>query len=200
MSTIIAKVQVDETDVVRLAKGDSVQVAIDAFPDTTFVGRVSKVSNSAKLTPHVDSSGSTDKAVDFDVEVTLVAPPERHPTGPSCTARIVTDTRDEALSIPIIALTVREHEDLPLEDTNAHATPASQSHDAEGGQPPGPLGKKKKDARACSWCATASRRSGRSRWAWRATSISRCSTACAAARPSWPAPTRPSATSRTARR
>jgi len=32
MSTIIAKVQVDETDVVRLAVGDSVQVTIDAFP------------------------------------------------------------------------------------------------------------------------------------------------------------------------
>ncbi|HEX5817857.1 MAG TPA: efflux RND transporter periplasmic adaptor subunit [Gemmatimonadales bacterium] len=126
MSTIIAKVQVDETDVVRLAQGDSVQVTIDAFPDTSFVGRVSKVSNSAKLTSTSTQSGSTDKAVDFDVEVVLVAPPEDIRPDLSCTARIVTDTRDEALSIPIIALTVREHEDLPIEDTNAKATPASQ--------------------------------------------------------------------------
>ena len=114
MSTIIAKVQVDETDVVRLAHGDSVQVTIDAFPDTTFVGRVSKISNSAKLTSTSTQSGSTDKAVDFDVEVVLVAPPEDIRPDLSCTARIVTDTRDEALSIPIIALTVREHEVLPL--------------------------------------------------------------------------------------
>ena len=38
LSVILAKVQVDETDVVRLAEGDSVEVSIDAFPDTTFVG------------------------------------------------------------------------------------------------------------------------------------------------------------------
>jgi len=126
MSTIIAKVQVDETDVVRLAQGDSVQVTIDAFPDTTFVGRVSKISNSAKLTSTSTAGGSADKAVDFDVEVVLVAPPADIRPDLSCTARIVTDTRDEALSIPIIALTVREHEDLPLEDTNTKATPASQ--------------------------------------------------------------------------
>ena len=126
MSTIIAKVQVDETVVVRLAQGDSVQVTIDAFPDTTFVGRVSKISNSAKLTSTSTQSGSTDKAVDFDVEVVLVTPPADIRPDLSCTARIVTDTRDDALSIPIIALTVREHEDLPIEDTNAKATPASQ--------------------------------------------------------------------------
>jgi HlyD family secretion protein len=87
---------------------------------------VSKISNSAKLTSTSTQSGSSDKAVDFDVEVVLVAPPADIRPDLSCTARIVTDTRDEALSIPIIALTVREHEDLPIEDTNAKATPASQ--------------------------------------------------------------------------
>jgi HlyD family secretion protein len=145
MSTIIAKVQVDETDVVRLAPGDSVQVTIDAFPDTTFVGRVSKISNSAKLTSTSTQSGSTDKAVDFDVEVVLVAPPEDIRPDLSCTARIVTDTRDEALSIPIIALTVREHEDLPIEDTNAKATPASQGAKPSTDTAGPAAGKKKKE-------------------------------------------------------
>ncbi len=42
LSVILAKVQVDETDVVRLALGDSVRVTIDAFPDTAFVGRVTE--------------------------------------------------------------------------------------------------------------------------------------------------------------
>jgi len=145
MSTIIAKVQVDETDVVRLAHGDSVQVTIDAFPDTTFVGRVSKISNSAKLTSTSTQSGSTDKAVDFDVEVVLVAPPEDIRPDLSCTARIVTDTRDEALSIPIIALTVREHEVLPIEDTNAKATPASQGPKPKDDTATGVGAKKKKE-------------------------------------------------------
>jgi HlyD family secretion protein len=121
LSVILAKVQVDETDVVRLADGDSVEVAIDAFPDTTFIGRVTKISNSAQLTPTSTASGSNDRAVDFDVEVTLKNPPSDIRPDLSCTARIVTDTRRGALSVPIIALTVREHQKLPNETTPAAA-------------------------------------------------------------------------------
>ena len=115
LSVILAKVQVDETDVVRLAEGDSVEVSIDAFPDTTFVGTVTKISNSAKLTAGATSSGSATQAVDFDVEVTLRNPPKDIRPDLSCTARIVTDVRKGALSVPIIALTVREHQKLPNE-------------------------------------------------------------------------------------
>jgi HlyD family secretion protein len=115
LSVILAKVQVDETDVVRLSRNDSVQVTIDAYPDTTFVGRVTKISHSAKLTPTQTASGSNDRAVDFDVEVTLDNPPRDVRPDLSCTARIVTDTRDDALSIPIISLTVRSHERVPNE-------------------------------------------------------------------------------------
>jgi HlyD family secretion protein len=115
MSKILAKVQVDETDVVRLSEGDSVEVAIDAFPDTTFVGRVTKISNSAKLTATSTASGSNDRAVDFDVEVTLLNPPKDIRPDLSSTARIVTDVRKGVLSVPIIALTVREHQVVPNE-------------------------------------------------------------------------------------
>jgi HlyD family secretion protein len=115
LSVILAKVQVDETDVVRLALGDSVEVTIDAYPDTAFVGRVTEVSQSAKLTTTQTASGSNDRAVDFDVEVTLETPPDDVRPDLSCTARVVTDTRSRALSIPIIALTVRDHERVPNE-------------------------------------------------------------------------------------
>jgi HlyD family secretion protein len=115
LSVILAKVQVDETDVVRLTVRDSVEVNIDAYPDTTFSGRVTKVSQSAKLTATQTASGSNDRAVDFDVEITLKSPPADIRPDLSCTARIVTDTRNNALSIPIIALTVRDHEKVPNE-------------------------------------------------------------------------------------
>lgn len=121
LSVILAKVQVDETDVVRLAVGDSVEVSIDAFPDTTFTGRVTKISNSARLTATSTASGSSDRAVDFDVEVTLENPPADIRPDLSCTARIVTDVRKGALSVPIISLTVREHTDLPSEVKPAEA-------------------------------------------------------------------------------
>lgn len=111
LSVILTKVQVDETDVVRLTLGDSVRVEIDAFPDSAFSGRVTKISNSATMT----ASASGDRAVDFQVEVTLDNPPAGIRPDLSATARIVTDTRQQVLSVPIIALTVRQHEDLPNE-------------------------------------------------------------------------------------
>ena len=116
LSVILATVQVDETDVVRLEQGDSVQVTIDAFPDTTFTGRVTKISNSAVLTPTQTAGGSQDRAVDFEVEVTLDNPPEDVRPDLSCTARIVTATRKDVLSVPIIALTVRGNEPVPNEE------------------------------------------------------------------------------------
>ena len=119
LSVILAKVQVDETDVVRLTHNDSVEVTIDAYPDSAFVGRVTQVSQSAKLTNTETASGSSDRAVDFDVEITLETPPRDIRPDLSCTARIVTETRGNSLSIPIIALTVRDHERLPNENNPA---------------------------------------------------------------------------------
>jgi HlyD family secretion protein len=119
LSVILAKVQVDETDVVRLTQKDSAEVTIDAYPDTTFTGRVTKVSHSAKLTATQTASGSSDRAVDFDVEITLASPPPDIRPDLSCTARIVTDTRLNVMSIPIIALTVRDHEKVPNEADSA---------------------------------------------------------------------------------
>jgi HlyD family secretion protein len=115
MSVLETKVRVDETDVARISIGDSAVVQIDAFPDTTFVGRVSKISNSSVR--GVAVAQSADQAVDYEVTIQLVnAPSETRPDF-SATAKVVTDTRTSVLSIPIIALTVRENEALTSADT-----------------------------------------------------------------------------------
>src|SRR6059058_2107449 len=119
LSVIQTKVQVDETDVVRLHLGDSVEVTIDAFPDTTFMGRVTKVSNSAILTAASAATGQNDRAVDYQVEITLSNPPSEVRPDLSATARIVTDTRKQAVAIPIIALTVRENTPVSTEERPA---------------------------------------------------------------------------------
>ena len=116
MAVLETKVKVDETDVARIQVGDSALVQIDAFPDTTFRGRVTKISNSAvKSATATQANG--DQAVDYEVTIQLLdVPPETRPDF-SATAKIVTDSRRNVLSIPIIALTVRENEALQSGDT-----------------------------------------------------------------------------------
>jgi HlyD family secretion protein len=119
MSVLETKVKVDETDVARIEVGDSAIVQIDAFPDTTFLGRVTKISNSSVKA--AAASGSADQAVDYEVTIQLVNPPKDTRPDFSATAKVVTDARTHALSIPIIALTVRENEKLDNADTAAIA-------------------------------------------------------------------------------
>src|SRR5438128_9284473 len=116
LSEIHVKVNVDETDVVRVHLADSVEVTIDAFPDTTFTGRVTKISNTEILTAGASTApGTNTQAVDHEVEITLTNPPGDVRPDLSATARIITDTRKQALSIPIIALTVRENTPVSTE-------------------------------------------------------------------------------------
>src|SRR2546426_6292624 len=141
LSVIQGKEQVDETDVVRLHMGDSVDVTIEAFPHTTFIGRVTKVSNSAILTAASAAAGQSDRAVDYEVEITLSNPPAEVRPDLSATARIITDTRKQALAIPIIALTVRENTPISTEQRSAGggrgtaqaATPAPADPGRHGG-------------------------------------------------------------------
>ncbi|HYL56264.1 MAG TPA: efflux RND transporter periplasmic adaptor subunit [Gemmatimonadales bacterium] len=132
LSVIQAKVKVDETDVVRVHLGDSVEVSIDAFPDTAFIGRVTKVSDSSVRDATSTATGQNDRAVDYEVEITLDKPPADIRPDLSATARIVTDTRKQALSIPIIALTVRENKPVSTENRRVDTTAASKKKETEG--------------------------------------------------------------------
>src|SRR5881296_967576 len=132
LSVIQAKVKVDETDVVRVHLGDSVEVSIDAFPDTAFIGRVTKVSDSSVRDATATATGQSDRAVGYEVEITLDKPPTDIRPDLSATARIVTDTRKQALSIPIIALTVRENKTGATESRPADTAAARKKKETEG--------------------------------------------------------------------
>jgi len=125
MSVLETKVRVNETDVSRIKIGDSAAVDVDAFPDTTFVGRVVEISNSAvRLTA---AAPSADQAVDYEVTIQLVNTPTDTRPDFSTTAKIITDQRKQVMAIPIIALTVRENEPVKPADqpqaTLARGTP-----------------------------------------------------------------------------
>jgi len=127
LAAMEAVVRVDETDVPEIALGDSAVVTIDAFPRQMFAGRVTEISHSSVRPPESVQAGTGaggGQAVDFEVVITLDAPPPGLRPDLSATADVITDARQHVTAIPIIALTVRERGDvqaLPQEDPAARA-------------------------------------------------------------------------------
>jgi HlyD family secretion protein len=138
MNNLETKVKVNETDVAHVKVGDSAIVQIDAFPDTTFRGKVTEISNSSLTAAATTGNGSSqaDQAVDYYVTVQLLNPPAQTRPDFSATAKIITDTRPHALAIPIIALTIRE---------NGPVTTGGDSAAAVGKTPVKEVGKKDAD-------------------------------------------------------
>jgi HlyD family secretion protein len=116
MSLITAEVKVDETDIVNVKLDQVADITIDAIPGKTFKGRVIEIGNTAILRSTglaaSQSAISSQEAKDFKVVIALDNPSEVMRPGLSCTAKIITSTRQKALSVPIQALTVRTKGDL----------------------------------------------------------------------------------------
>ena len=116
MSLITAEVKVDETDIISVHVGQSANVSIDAIPNRIFVGKVIEIGDTAILRSSglaaSASATSSQEAKDFKVVIALDLPPDDIRPGLSCSAKIVTATRRNTLSIPIQALTVRKKIDL----------------------------------------------------------------------------------------
>jgi HlyD family secretion protein len=134
MSVITAEVKVDEDDIVNVALGQPVQVSVDALPGKVFKGHVTEVGDQALLrSTGVSTSQSTsgqEEAKDFKVVVTLDDPSPELKPGLSTTAKITTATRQNAIGIPIQALTMRT--DPPPGKTKAQAAPAPNAPQVQG--------------------------------------------------------------------
>jgi len=138
MSLITAEVKVDETDIVNVHLGQTANITIDAMPNKTFTGKVTDIGNTAILRSSglaaSQSATSSQEAKDFKVVIALDSPPEDIRPGLSCSAKIVTATRKNVLSIPIQALTVRRRIDLLTPPNGVMAsteTPAERAKNNE---------------------------------------------------------------------
>ena len=116
MSLITAEVKVDETDIVNIQLGQVADITIDAIPNKVFKGHVTEIGNTAILrstgVAASQSAISSQEAKDFKVVIAMDNPPDEIRPGLSCTSKITTATRQNTLSIPIQALTVRQRGDL----------------------------------------------------------------------------------------
>jgi HlyD family secretion protein len=141
MSVITAEVRVDETDVVNIELGQPAEVTIDAIPRKSFHALVTEIGNNAMVrstgVATTQSLSASQEAKYFKVVVTLQDPPADLRPGLSTTAKIMTATRSQVLTIPIQALTVRASNELEANGSdNGAVQAAGPQKDASKGKKP----------------------------------------------------------------
>ncbi len=100
LSKMQALVEVDETDLLAVKIGQEAIVRVDALPDTTFPGKVTKIG----YMPVTKSVATEQTATNFEVEVTLDSTaPELRP-GMTVHTEIITAQLDSVLVVPIQAV------------------------------------------------------------------------------------------------
>ena len=123
LSIMTIEVKVDETDIPNVKLGQSADVLIDAYPNKTFKGRVTQIGESAVGRTTGTTSGSTttsaEEAKDFKVVVTIDNPPSGLRPGLSATSKITTATRQNTVTVPIQAVTVRMRRELEEKEQTA---------------------------------------------------------------------------------
>ncbi len=97
------EVEVDETEITKVELSQEVEIEVDAFPDTTFTGRVVEIGNTAILS----GLGTQDQSTDFRVKVIFNEPDVKIRPGMSATVDITTERRDDVLSVPYSAVVMR---------------------------------------------------------------------------------------------
>lgn len=127
MTNMEVQAEVNENDIVDVSLGDSVNIQVDAYPEREFTGIVSEISNSAS----VEAQGTAQQVTNYEVKVSIVTPHNLAMSGPdsivkqevqevptgqfvpsfrpgmTATVDVKTQTVENAIAIPIQAVTVR---------------------------------------------------------------------------------------------
>ena len=121
-----AVVEVNENDIIRVSKGDTAIIEVDAYLDYEFMGIVTEIANSATTT-----GVTVDQVTSFNVKILLlkesykdllganIKSPFR--PGMSATVDIRTDTKYDILTVPIQAVTTRK-DSIAVEGSDVEPT------------------------------------------------------------------------------
>ena len=117
LSSMEVQVDVSENDIIRVGLDDEVDIEVDAYLDKTFKGKITEIANSA-ANLGTGTMLNTDQVTNFVVKIRmdqnsyseLIGPDKPHPFRPGMSASvdIYTNRVDNALTIPIQAVTARE--------------------------------------------------------------------------------------------
>lgn len=125
LSNMEAKVEVGEHEVVYLHVGDKADIEIDAFPDKKWPAQVIEIARNATI----KNPGTEAEVINFPVRLALTTPVTGALPGMSAQASISTETHDNALMVPVQAVTARLKSELTKEKgaVVADATPPAES-------------------------------------------------------------------------
>jgi HlyD family secretion protein len=104
LNVMNAMVDVDENDIVNVKIGDSATVKVDALPNKELRGVVIEIGHSATAS----ATGSSDQVTNFKVKIRIVDYENKLRPGMSCESEIKTQTKENVLSVPLQAVTMRE--------------------------------------------------------------------------------------------
>lgn len=114
LSSMEARVDVDENDVVLISLDDTADVKVDAFGEKEFKGIVTHIGNSAKSS----GFGTQEQVVNFEVRIRIIDVDKNLRPGMSCDADIKTETRSNVFAVPIQSVTARVEENKEEEANN----------------------------------------------------------------------------------
>ncbi len=108
LSRMLVRAEVDETDVVDMELGQKARISVDAYPDTTFLGTVTSIGNTAKRSLTSTVEGQTN----FEVEVVFAEDVPGVRPGMTADVEIETGTQAGAMAVPIQAVVIRTEREL----------------------------------------------------------------------------------------
>jgi HlyD family secretion protein len=103
LATMEVKIEVSEHEVVHLKLGQRADVKVDALEGQTYEGNVYEIAQKAL----VRSPGTDAETTTFPVTVALTARPVGVLPGMNAEVRVVSDSREATLVVPVQAVTVR---------------------------------------------------------------------------------------------
>ena len=106
LDTMEVRADIDETDVAKVRPGQSADISVDAFAETTLAGTVSVVGSSSSSAKSY--SMTSDQRATFEVRIRIKDYLPGLRPGMATTVDIVTATRDSAVYVPMQALVARD--------------------------------------------------------------------------------------------
>ena len=109
LNSMEVKIEVGEHEVVHLRNGQHAELSVDALEGQSFEGQVVEIAQKATI----KNPGTESEVTTFPVKVALDSRPPGVLPGMSSEVRITAETHENAIIVPIQAVTVRPDKSLP---------------------------------------------------------------------------------------